>query len=240
MSNTILAAKRSRGFSLVELAVVLVILGFVIGAMLLPLQGQREISQRTQTENQLELARKALIGYAQTNGRLPCPAVAGATGVEAPLGGENCDVQLGFLPVATLGMSTTTDENGYAIDAWNSRIMYAVTQSNAGGAATADFTTSNDMNTVGLTALTPNLVVCPSATDCPAIYLVNNAAAVIYSLGPTGAQASGGADENENPTVPGTDIQFVSHGPTPTFDHLVVWISPYVLYNAMIQAGQLH
>ena len=24
------------------------------------------------------------------------------------------------------------------------------------------------------------------------------------------------------------------------FDHLVVWVSPFVLYNAMIQAGQLH
>jgi hypothetical protein len=42
------------------------------------------------------------------------------------------------------------------------------------------------------------------------------------------------------------DNVFVSHDATATgsangeFDHLVVWISPYVLYNAIIQAGQLH
>lgn len=229
-----------RGFSLVEMAVVLVILGFVISALLLPLQGQREVGYRVQTESQLEIARKALIGFAQANGRLPCPAVDSATGVEAPTinaGTVNCTQQLGFLPAATLGI-TPTDANGYAIDAWSNRIMYAVTQTTAGGAATADFTTTGDMSTVGITALTPNLVVCPSATNCPTTYLINNAAAVIYSSGPTGATASG-VDEGENPTAQGTDTQFVSHTPTPDFDHIVTWISPYVLYNAMITAGQL-
>jgi len=58
MNTPNLTRKHSRGFSLVEMAVVLVILGFVISALLLPLQGQREIGQRTQTESQLEIARK--------------------------------------------------------------------------------------------------------------------------------------------------------------------------------------
>lgn len=239
MHKKSISSSLQKGFSLVEMAVVLVILGFVISALLLPLQGQREIGYRTQTENQLEIARKALIGFAQANGRLPCPAVDGATGVEAPAGGGTCTRQLGFLPAATLGI-TPTDADGYAIDAWNNRIMYAVAQlPSQGGAVTADFTTAGDMNTVGITALTPNLVVCPSSTNCPATYLINNAVAVIYSLGPTGSLASGGADENENPTVEGADTQFVSHTPTPDFDHIVAWISPYVLYNAMITAGQL-
>lgn len=234
-----LYSKEQNGFSLVEMAVVLVILGFVISALLLPLQGQREIGFRTQTESQLEIARKALIGFAQANGRLPCPAVNGATGVEAPAGGGACTVQLGFLPAATLGISPV-DVNGYAVDAWNNRIMYAVTQVNTpGGAATPDFTTAGEMNNVGITALAPNLVVCPSSANCPATHLINNAVAVLYSLGPTGALASSGPDEDENPRVPGTDIRFVSHTPTPDFDHLVVWLSPYVLYNAMITAGQL-
>lgn len=239
MNTPNLTRKHSRGFSLVEMAVVLVILGFVISALLLPLQGQREIGQRTQTESQLEIARKALIGFAQANGRLPCPAIDGATGIEDPAGGGACTTQLGYLPAATLGI-TPTDVDGYAIDAWNNRIMYAVTQVNsAGGAATPDFTTAGEMNNVGISALAPNLVVCPSSANCPATYLINNAAAVLYSLGPTGGLASGGADEDENPAVPGTDIQFVSHTPTPDFDHIVTWISPYVLYNAMITAGQL-
>lgn len=228
----------SKGFSLVELAVVLVILGFVIGALMLPLQTQREGTFRLQTENQLEIARKALIGFAQTNGYLPCPATAASDGQEARVAG-NCANQVGFLPAATLGVQPT-DVDGFAVDGWNTRIMYAVANSNNGGAATPDFITSGDMNTVGIADLAPNLVVCPSEDNCPATYLINNAVAVIYSLGPTGALASEGDDEDENPVAPGADTQFVSHTPTSDFDHIVIWISPYVLYNAMIEAGQLH
>lgn len=239
MHKSIVSIRFQHGFSLVELAVVLVILGFVIGALLLPLQAQREQLFRSQTESQLEIARRALLGFAQTNGRLPCPAIDASAGLEDPVVGGDCTSQLGFLPAATLGIQPT-DEDGFAIDGWNNRIMYAVAQDDADASGTADFTTGNDMNLVGLSALDPELVVCPLASTCPATYLIDNAVAVIYSLGPTGFQASSGPDEDENPMVPGTKTEFVSHGPTPTFDHLVVWISPYVLYEAMIRAGQLH
>lgn len=250
--NSVLIGQR--GFSLVEMAVVLVILGFVLAALLLPLQAQREQLFRSQTTNQLEIARKSLLGFAQSRGRLPCPATIASDGIEAPLGGGTCTAQLGFLPAVTLGIQPT-DSNGFAIDGWNNRIMYAVTQNNAGGAGTPDFTTSNDMNTVGISILAPELRVCLSATGITASacsggtesnYAINNAVAVIYSLGPTGSQASGGADENANPAAPSTpDSVFVSHDirandPNGEFDHLVVWISPYVLYNGMLEAGQLH
>jgi len=248
-------SKNSAGFSLVEMAVVLVILGFVLAALLLPLQAQRNQLFQTQTENQLEISRKALIGYAQANGRLPCPATAASSGIEAPTGGGTCTTQLGYLPAATLGVQPT-DNNGFAIDGWNNRVLYAVAQNNAGGAGTPDFTTSDDMSTVGIPTLAPELRVCLSATGITASacsggaesnYATNNAVAVIYSLGATGSQAPGGADENANPRVPSNpDRVFVSHGITAPgsangeFDHMVVWISPYVLYNAMLEAGQLH
>lgn len=247
MNKPIYSLKFSRGFSLVELAVVLVILGFVLAALLLPLQAQRENTLRLQTENQLEIARKAIIGFAQTHGRLPCPATDSdtgiypdGTGISNPNVSGACAQQLGFLPAATLGIQPT-DPNGFAIDGWGNRMFYAVTQVNtAGGAATPDFTTTNEMSNVGVANLAPNLVVCSEAATCPGTFLIDNAVAVIYSLGPTGALASQGADEDENPAAPGADTQFVSRTPMPTFDHIVTWISPYVLYNAMIQAGQLH
>lgn len=247
---------RQQGFTLVEMAIVLVILGFVLGALLLPLQAQRQQLAQSQTENTIELAKQALLGFAQSNGRLPCPAIA--SGSESPLGGGTCTQQVGFLPAATLGIQPTNSQ-GFAIDAWNNPIRYSVTQSDVNlntGVATPNpvFTTSNGMSNAGITNLSQSasLRVCASssafATTCTAPpvasesnYLINNAVAVIYSTGATGAQASGGADENANLD---NNSVFISHGivvnPANEFDHIVTWISPYVLYNAMIQAGQLH
>jgi prepilin-type N-terminal cleavage/methylation domain-containing protein len=264
-----------RGFSLVEMAVVLVILGFVITALLLPVASQRDQIYRTQTENQLEIARKALLGFAQVNGRLPCPATGTSLGTEQPNinpGKTACNQQLGFLPAATLGIQPSI--NGYLVDGWNNPIMYAVTQTSSGGASTPDFTSLNvddpstplvneadGMNYVGITSLASDLRVCHSsigitANACSATtpetnYATNNAVAVIYSYGGTANKTSGGSDENANfhtdpsdPTLP--HKVFVSHGITAAtatseeFDHMMVWISPYILYNAMINAGQLH
>jgi prepilin-type N-terminal cleavage/methylation domain-containing protein len=248
--------KQSSGFSLLEMAVVLIILGFVLGAILAPIQAQRQMLHQSQTENTLEIAKKALLGYAQSQGRLPCPATAlsnidaGSKGLESPLPATGtCTVAAGFLPAATLGIQPT-DSSGFVIDAWNNRIRYAVTQTNNAGVLTTHFTTANEMANQGIANLQPNIRVCNSsavvtATRCSggteANYLTNNAVVVIYSTGATGAQGSGSADETANLD---NDSVFVSHDSSSVtgneFDHMMVWISPYVLYNAMIEAGQLH
>ena len=241
--------QRYDGFTLVEMAIVLVILGFVLGALFLPLQAQREQIFRVQTESTLENAKRALVGFAQQQGRLPCPATAASNGAELPLGGGACTQQVGFLPAATLGVEPT-DAQGFALDGWNNRIAYAVAQVNTpGGAATPDFTTPGEMANVGIATLAPNIRVCATSTaaNCTAtINLINNSALAIYSLGATGSQPIGGVDETENlNAVASVDIVYVSHdvtvvsAPNGEFDHIVTWISPYVLYNAMIQAGQL-
>ncbi|MGB7815405.1 MAG: type II secretion system protein [Methylotenera sp.] len=235
------------GFTLIEMAMVLVILGFVLGALLLPLQAQRQQLAQAQTENTLENAKQALLGFAQRNGRLPCPATNNGTatfpddtGTANPNASGACTQLVGFLPATSLGIQPT-DAQGFAMDAWNNRIRYAVTSAN-----TNAFTTNNAMNTIGLAALTPDFRVCATSTaaNCTAtINLINEAVAVIYSMGATFTQGSGGADENANLN---NDAVFVSHDVTAAgaangeFDHMVVWISPFVLYNAMIQAGQLH
>lgn len=237
--------KLSRGFSLVEMAIVLIILGFVLGALLLPMQAQRNQLLQSQTENTLETAKKALLGYAQSQGRLPCPATNNGTGVfpddngvsNLPVGGA-CAQPLGFLPAVTLGI-LPVNSNGFAIDAWGNPIRYSVTASNANA-----FTTASGMSAIGISGLNPDIRVCATATaaNCTAtINLANNAVAIIYSLGQTGL-VSGGLDEDQN--LDGDTI-FVSHNPESNgvngeFDHMVIWISPYVLYNSMIEAGQLH
>ena len=78
MSNKVKLNLFARGFSLVEMAIVLTILGIVIGALLLPVKAQREQLFQSQTNNLLEISKKSLLGYAQSQGRLPCPAIAAA------------------------------------------------------------------------------------------------------------------------------------------------------------------
>jgi prepilin-type N-terminal cleavage/methylation domain-containing protein len=145
--------KQSAGFTLVEMAIVLVILGFVLSALLLPLQAQRQQLAQAQTENTLENAKRALIGFAQAQGRLPCPATAanfqgntdaGSQGQENPILGThnnlpiplqpNCAALSGFLPAATLGIQPA-DAQGFALDAWNNRIRYAVANDNSSNSA---------------------------------------------------------------------------------------------------------
>lgn len=273
MKNQPLGFKNNMGFTLVEMAIVLVILGFVLSALLLPLRAQREQSAQIQTNNTLELAKQALLGFAQSQGRLPCPATAasnidaGSLGQENPLGGTrnitppvavpNCATYAGYLPAATLGLQPA-DGSGFVIDAWNNRIRYVITSNNnsaaivngtvCGGDPAPDFTTAGNMAAVGLACLAPNLrVVCGTITtsDCTAgTNLTNNAVAVIFSTGKNFGQ-SAGVDETSNLSAAATT--FYSRTPTAAtaapsneFDDMVIWISPFVLYNAMIQAGQLH
>lgn len=235
--------QKQLGFTLVEMAVVLVILGFLLAAFLMPLKAQRDIAFQLETQATLENAKKALIGFAQTNGRLPCPATNNGsgtfpddTGTANPAGSGTCASQFGFLPATTIGVQPV-DAQGYAIDAWNNRIRYTITTANSNA-----FTTVNGMDGIGLSALTPDLQVCDS--NACTTSLIANAPVVMYSLGPTGSEASGGDDENEN--LDNSDLVLVSHISTTAaaangeFDHIVTWLSPYVLYNAMIEAGQLH
>lgn len=233
---------KQKGFSLIEMAIVLVIVGLVLSALLLPLRAQRDSAALAETNATLEIAKKALLGFAQAQGRLPCPAVT--SGTESPLGGGICTQQVGFLPAATLGIQPT-DAQGFVIDAWNNRIRYAVTTANANA-----FVTSNGVSNLGIAVLAPDLRVCSTSTPASctvAINLINNAVVVVYSTGATSALGSAGkADETENLNAVGNiDIVFVSHEARANdlngeFDHIVTWISPYVLYNAMIEAGQLH
>ena len=262
------------GFTLVEVAIVLVILGLILSFLLLPLQAQREQAALAETNAMLQNAKNALLGFAQSRGRLPCPATLLSNGAELPLGGTStanptCVSQSGFLPAATLGIQPI-DGQGFALDAWNNRIRYAVTQASVPSSpATADFTSNiadnpltpaneaDGMNAVGLANLMPNLTICrispvSSPLNCSnVVNLINNAVVVIYSIGATGAQGSAGrADETENLNAVGAnqvDQIFVSRDTTTAsqenpneFDHIVAWISPFVLYNSMIQAGQLH
>lgn len=63
-----------QGFTLMELTVVLVIVGLLLGGLLVPLSAQRDVDLTKATDKSLADIREALMGFAVINGRLPCPA----------------------------------------------------------------------------------------------------------------------------------------------------------------------
>jgi prepilin-type N-terminal cleavage/methylation domain-containing protein len=237
------------GFTLIEMAIVLMIVGLLLGGLLVPLSTQMEQRNISDTQKSLSEIKEAFIGYALVNGRLPCPASSTSFGAESfAAGGSasngNCsNFYNGFVPAATLGI-TPIDSQGFAIDAWNNRIHYAVTSSN-----TNAFTMTNGMSTTTLPVLAPDLLVCSTATGISATSCAANTAltsgsgvpVLIYSTGKNGISGGTSADEAANPNQNSADNDrvFVSHPPTSTFDDLVVWISPNILYNRMVAAGKL-
>jgi len=249
------------GFTLVEMAIVLVLMGLILGTGLTLLSAQQEQRRVEETKAKLDEAREALIGYAIINDRLPCPATTTSNGYEDPIGGGACAHPYdGFVPAKTLGISGT-DRSGYLPDSWGNPIRYAVTTSNINA-----FTTS--MSSTGMSTLAPNLHVCSTATgitgtppSCasgpPSTSLASGGVpAVIYSTGAnmvglpgsTGGTGGTGSDEaaNPNPNSAATvDRVFISHSLTSAaetggvFDDQVTWLSPYILFNRMVQAGRL-
>jgi len=239
------APRGAGGFSLVELTIVLLIVGILLGGILMSVTAQMELRNTAETQKYLEEIRDALVGFAIANDRLPCPASETSNGVASPeIGGACTNNYNGFVPAATLGLQPVNNQ-GYAIDAWGNRLRYAVTTANSNA-----FTTTNGMKTTGLSALAPNLLVCSTATGISGSSCGPNASLtsspgvpiVIYATGKNGGNGTG-SDEAAN--TDGTNRTFVSHAPSPgtapngEFDDIVIWLSPHALYNRIVAAGKL-
>jgi len=143
------AMSRSKGFSLVELAVALAIIALLIAGALIPLSTQMEVRNVADTRRTMESIREAVIGFAQANGRLPCPAdgtiPAGGTDASGrPAGAEQltpatlpppsnaaCTNSFGVVPWTTLGVPET--------DGWNRRFSYWVSPIFADGIGLGTF-----------------------------------------------------------------------------------------------------
>ncbi len=244
-----------RGFSLVELAVVMSIVAFLLGGLMYTLSAQVEQRNFEETRRRLEQARELLIGFAIVNSRLPCPATAASAGAEFPAGGGICTLPYtGWLPARTVGFQQT-DAGGYAVDAWGNRIRYAVSATAWGTTPFARFTkqhVSSDPTAAWVINTTPaDLVICGSSTGitgascntAPSVTNQNLVVALIFSTGKNGAiPCATCLDEAANTNV---DPVFVFHTPTPStaangeFDDQFIWITVGELYGKLIAAGVL-
>ncbi|MCC6212186.1 MAG: prepilin-type N-terminal cleavage/methylation domain-containing protein [Burkholderiales bacterium] len=184
------AHRRGRGFSLVELAVVIAIVAFLMGGLMYTLSAQTEQRSFEETRRRLELARELVLAFAITNGRLPCPArnIATSSPVTVPgdevvttatgcIGDAVTDyygtiisagpplVTGGLLPARSIGFQQV-DSAGFAVDAWGNRLRYVVANLTTPSATcpTPHFVNTVNLKQNGVGCQPNDLLICKSAT----------------------------------------------------------------------------
>jgi prepilin-type N-terminal cleavage/methylation domain-containing protein len=218
---------KRRGFALVEMAIVLLIMGLLLGGLIAPLAAQIESRRFRETEGALLEIKEALIGYALANGKLPCPTTqtdpANALYGVAPAACAS-PVAEGYIPWKTLGVSE--------FDAWGLKRTsvaapflgywrYRVHRS---------FTVPFDLNTVATT--TDNLLVrdnAGNAVSAPA----DPPVAIFFSTGKN-LTADG-----QNTSYEATNGIYQMDVPSATFDDITKTLSRLVLFNRLVLAQKL-
>ncbi|MGH8675296.1 MAG: type II secretion system protein [Burkholderiales bacterium] len=236
-------ARAARGFTLTEIAIVVAIVGLMLGSLMYTLAAQVEQSNFEETRRRLEQAKSLLLAYAIVQGRLPCPARSTSLADEVRNAAGQCTdgatedyhggmlaggVTGGLLPARAIGFQPV-DAAGFAVDAWGNRIRYAVEKFVTGcsGASTLPhFTQATNLKANGITCQPRDLLLCKSATgvsgvagatNCGAAANVltnqNVVVAIVYSLGKNFA-TTGASGIDEAANTNGDPV-FVSHAPAP-------------------------
>jgi prepilin-type N-terminal cleavage/methylation domain-containing protein len=223
-----------RGFSLIEMAVVLFVITLLIGSLLVPLSTQVEQRQISDTQKALDEAREALIGYAVVNGRLPRPAISFVNGAERP---ANCVTEAdctGFIPWTVLGTAR--------LDAWGKIIRYSVTPAFANSAFTLSTTATKIIQ-----SRSPNspFAMGPMVTGVPAVIFShgrnNWGTSNTNTAFPDSSATNVDEDANAGANITFTYRPFSANtGATGgEFDDMIVWLPMTVLANRMVAAGKL-
>jgi type II secretory pathway pseudopilin PulG len=245
-------------FVLLELLVVLVVVALLVGGLAVPLAAQVHARRVDETRRLLDEARDALLAFAATQGRLPCPATSASRGEEefAPGGdtgnGACATFHGGFLPAASLGLAPL-DNEGFLRDAWHTaanRVRYAVHGGAIGGVPQA-LTRASGMQMASLPALgaaSHYLYVCATghaanAAGCgpAANQLTRRAAFVLLSAGPNASlPATAPGDEARNLDGDGVFVARVaSMAAGQPFDDILSWGSIHAVVHRMLAAGRL-
>ena len=257
MATTTMQLPRSaKGFSLMEMAIVLMILGILMSGVMVSISQTTLNARRAATLAQLQEVEEALYGYAENRGRLPCPASVVSKGYEDTTG-ATCNRSTGFVPAATLGLTGSTDSDGLLLDSWNNPLRYSlvVTPLNdtvgnlvAGNPDFSSVTSIKNFFGNGTAIAATNMMQICDNSACSGNILTNAAMAVVFTMGENWASytsaneiANAGTDTLGTHKVHlGTDLIYVStQYSEDNFDDQIVWLSPYVLFNRMVGAGKL-
>jgi len=254
-----------KGFTLIEIAIVLLIVAILLGYSVAMLPKQQELKQYRHAESEMNSILEHLIAFAQVNGRLPCPDTS--TDTEAPANSvdgeedqlndpnDGCEAYFGFLPARTLGINGKYNDDGVLIDPWGWGYGYAVSNVNAGGGGDTnpDLVTGNGIRNEGMATVLPDLQICDDSqtagthVNCAATtggnLVIDNVAAVVISQGKDNSLAAPMSpiqEENTDDFDDGTNDKVYIFSPRrDDYDDLVKWIPRNLLFSRMLDAGQL-
>lgn len=247
--------QKQSGFTLIELAIVLVIVGVLIGSFVGTLGARIDTTRRAEAQADLEIIKTALLGYAISSGGpfLPCPCTtdcdidtANPAGLENRKANGSCTADaavgyLGYLPWGTLGLKPS--------DSWNTLYRYwvdpAFSDNGTGPGSVFDLA---DAGTGQIRTRNPDGTATP--------LVASNVVAVVFTHG---KNVYGGlsVDGIARPAIPAANVDeaenndlnsvFVSRTPTEAgattaggeYDDIVFWISDYELKARMAEIGML-
>lgn len=222
------------GFTLVEMAVVLLILTLLAGSLTVGLS--RHVTRRaeTATDEALDEARDALLGYVVRKGFFPCPAKSPTDGTEDREAGT-CKKTVGLLPWATLGIQ--------GVDGWAHRLRYAATLKYTSKITGTD---DGDIEIVTRNLDGAELKLTTEGGKTPVVILSHgsNGFGAIDQDGNVLLAPPTGTDEARNAS--GDGRQFYSRPLSENsgasggaFDDRITWLSPNLIAHRLITVGRL-
>jgi len=200
-----------RGFTLVEMAMVFVLIGFLVGGGLFALAPVIDKARINQTNATLDQVENALELFAIRYSRLPCPADGSLAntdpnyGLEQPVGGATtCTITGATDAKAVIPWKTLGIDESYSVDAWATRLSYwpsgSVTGSTTLTTGTplthtgSTFPTSSGtymtvVDVVSLKSITPLPPPATTSGDQAAYVLVSHGKSRWYGYSKNGVQA---------------------------------------------------
>ncbi len=218
---------KNQGFSLLEMSIVIIIIGFTIGMGIVTFNQYSRFSKAELTRSRMDVILKAIDDFADKYERLPCPADGGLKLNDENFGlglltGKGCervnynfgDSYGGIVPVNSLNIYPS-----FALDGWGNRFTYTVSNK----------------------AIESNGVSNPDANIVLTNYEgggINNVIVVVTSHGENGFNAWRGSGGSQNPES-SNDKENDNRGnrhvtslPIGEFDDIVYFLTrPQILNN---------
>ncbi|TAK91494.1 MAG: type II secretion system protein [Burkholderiaceae bacterium] len=226
--------KSVSGFTILELAIVLLIVAALTASLLGPFTNYLYQRQVAETDKSLDEIKEALLGFAAANGRLPYPGLTGVGLEDATTctGTNNSDYCSGVIPWQVLGIART--------DAWNKPFRYSVSYPFADPSKPIKFTLQ-DKSSLSVNMRDPGAAGLVS--------IASKVPTIVWSAGRRNTGVPANVDEITNENLFTHNLlpikafvvtrQYAEAGAVGgEFDDLVVWVPAPVLFNRLLSAGQ--